>query len=222
MREISKSLVFIACLDNTPGYRQGLRAKGSSAVLPFPGGAHGSAGWGHGGRWARGVTQPASGEQAVLIFPLLLSCRWMSLLFQKSEINSREFLGNRGFWICHAYESAESTGKWGFFFCTWSHILTETKRKKKKRERETWESVGIRAGYCVTEIFHFRHKLHTVVCGPKKAERDSRRAWRNNASSFNPKECVQILGEGCAEGLDQISLKSLGLEWWWCQLHHRA
>lgn len=137
MREISKSLVFIACLDNTPGYRQGLRAKGSSAVLPFPGGAHGSAGWGHGGRWARGVTQPASGEQAVLIFPLLLSCRWMSLLFQKSEINSREFLGNRGFWICHAYESAESTGKWGFFFCTWSHILTETKRKrKKKRERD--------------------------------------------------------------------------------------
>ena len=46
----------------------------------------------------------------------------------------------------------------------------------RDRDRERLESVGIRAGYCVTEIFHFRHKIHTAVCEPKKAERDSRRA----------------------------------------------
>lgn len=33
--------------------------------------------------------------------------------------------------------------------------------------------MGIRAGYCVTKIFHFRHKIHTAVSEPKKAERDS-------------------------------------------------
>lgn len=97
-------------------------------------------------------------------------------------------------------------------FCTWSHILTQTK-KEKKRERETWEPVGIRAGYFVTEIFHFRHKIHTAVCEPKKAERDSRRAWRTNTSSFNPEECSQVPGEGCPE-VWIGSLRRLGLLWW--------
>lgn len=169
MRGISKSLVSLLG-PHTRDYRQALRAKGSSALLPFLGGHPWECWWrGHRRRWARRVT-PLASKVSHFNFSLF-SCHVHGCLsLFESKINSLECLWNRGFWICNAYESAEALGSRASFLHMKSYF-NETK-KKKKRQRETWESVGIRAGYCVTEIFHFRHKLHTSGMGQKR-QRDS-------------------------------------------------
>lgn len=85
---------------------------------------------------------------------------FIALPFQKSKINSLDFLRTRQVWIL-----------WCLWICweCWDmkSYFNPKQRIRMKKNRIIWESVGIRAGYCITEIFHFRHKQHTALCGQK-------------------------------------------------------
>lgn len=82
------------------------------------------------------------------------------------------------------------------------HKFNRNQKKKKERER-LGESVGIRAGYCVTEISPFQTQTTQWYAWAKKGrERLQGGPEEIMPPPLMPSECVQILEGGLSRGLD--------------------